>query len=53
MSVYEDDVMKRLHELVADGRNVRHAIALVICEFGEKITVWAETVKEREIEGES
>lgn len=49
MAVYKDDVIGYFHEKVGDGFNVRHALALTIDHFGERLVTWANVVIEREI----
>jgi hypothetical protein len=51
MALYKDDIIQRLHGLIGDGYNVRHAMAKTIHEHGEAIVTWARVVVEREIEG--
>jgi hypothetical protein len=51
MSVYKDDIIQYLHDKIGDGHNVRHAIALTIDHFGERILTWSKVVVKREIEG--
>jgi len=52
MSVYKDDVMERIHELIGDGYTVREAIAIMITETdSRRLGVWARTVVDREVKG--
>jgi len=52
MSVYKDEVIKFMHDKVGDGHNVRHALALTINNFGDRILTWAQVVVEREVRGD-